>query len=459
MTLFWIIAAGLIVIALGFAALPMLRNKPLTGVDADELNLSVVRQQLAELESDLANGNLEQAQYEAARRDLERELLQDVQQDGPKAAGAARSGLWAVAVLAAGIPLGAVGVYQSLGSQEIITRLATLEKMTAGSPRPVAQAQNQSQPASTPGDHAEGMPPMDQLVDTLHQRLMAEPGNIEGWILLGRSYLNMGRIDDALNAYQSAYQQAPNEPEVLVAYAQALARTNNGAISGQPAELVRKAYEADPKHPTALWMMGLIHFEQGEYQTTIEYWQQLSAMLPPDSDQRKELARFIEQAQERMQPDAQIAMVPPAETEVQTQAAPKPVSQSQPQPQVAPEPQPASNGSGAISVRVSLDPALATQAGPGDRVFIFARALNGPPMPLAAVSKQVRDLPLELTLDDGMAMMPQMKLSGFPQVVVGARISKAGTAMPQSGDLQGEVSPVSPGQADPVSVVIDSVRP
>ena len=113
----------------------------------------------------------------------------------------------------------------------------------------------------------------------------------------------------------------------------------------------------------------------------------------------------------------------------------------------------------AISVRVSLDPALAPQAGPDDRVFIFARALNGPPMPLAAVSKQVRDLPLELTLDDGMAMMPQMKLSGFPQVVVGARISKAGTAMPQSGDLQGEVSPVSPGQADPVSVVIDSVRP
>ncbi len=191
MTLFWIIAAGLMLLALGFAALPLLRNKPLAGVDADELNLSVVRQQLAELENDLANGNLEQAQYDAARHDLERELLQDVPDGGPKAARTTRSGLWALAVLAAGIPLGAVGFYQSLGSQEIITRLDTLEKMTAGSPRPAAQTQAraQSQAAPAPGEQAQDMPPMDQLVDKLQQRLTADPDNIEGWILLGRSYL------------------------------------------------------------------------------------------------------------------------------------------------------------------------------------------------------------------------------------------------------------------------------
>ena len=105
MTLFWIIAAGLMLLALGFAALPLLGSEPLAGVDADELNLSVVRQQLKELETDLANGYLEQAQYDAARHDLERELLQDVRGNAPKAAGTARSGLWALAVLAAGIPL------------------------------------------------------------------------------------------------------------------------------------------------------------------------------------------------------------------------------------------------------------------------------------------------------------------------------------------------------------------
>lgn len=265
----------------------------------------------------------------------------------------------------------------------------------------------------------------------------------------------MGRVDEALNAYQSAYQRAPNEPEVLIAYAQALARTNNGALSGEPGELVRKAYQVAPQNPTAIWMMGVLHFEQGDYQASIEYWQKLAAMLPPDSEDSKELARYIQQARDRMQPGAETAMAPQT---AMAPAAAQPVSQTQARPETEPDAKPAAGG-GAISVRVSLDPALAAQTGPNDRVFVFARALSGPPMPLAAVSKQVRDLPLELTLNDAMAMMPQMKLSGFPQVVVGARISKAGTAMPQSGDLQGEVSPVSPGQAEAVNVVIDSVRP
>lgn len=454
MTLFWIIAAGLMLLALGFAALPLLRNKPLAGVDADELNLSVVRQQLKELETDLANGYLEQAQYDAARHDLERELLQDVRGNATKAAGTARSGLWALAVLAAGIPLGAVGFYQSLGSQEIIARLDTLEKMTAGSPRPAAQHQAQAQAGVAAADHPQDAPAMEQLVDRLHQRLSADPDNIEGWILLARSYLSMGRVDEALNAYQSAYQRAPNEPDLLIAYAQALVRANNGALSGEPGKLVRKAYQVDPKNPTATWMMGVLHFEQGDYQTSIEYWQQLAAALPPDSDDSKELARYIQQARDRMQPGAQTAITPATPAP----AAPQPVSQKRDQPEAEPGTEAAAGG-GEISVRVSLDPALAAQTGPNDRVFVFARALNGPPMPLAAVSKQVRDLPLELTLNDGMAMMPQMKLSGFPQVVVGARISKSGSAMPQSGDLQGEVSPVAPGQTAPVTVVIDSVRP
>jgi cytochrome c-type biogenesis protein CcmH len=112
-----------------------------------------------------------------------------------------------------------------------------------------------------------------------------------------------------------------------------------------------------------------------------------------------------------------------------------------------------------LTVSVALDPALAAQTTPETTVFIYDKAVSGPPMPLAAQKVRVADLPVTLTLDDSMAMMPQMRLSAFPQVTVGARISRSGQAMPQSGDLEGEVSPVPSGQAEPVAVTIGRVRP
>lgn len=110
-------------------------------------------------------------------------------------------------------------------------------------------------------------------------------------------------------------------------------------------------------------------------------------------------------------------------------------------------------------MEVSLAEPLWPNADVNDSIFIYAKAISGPPMPLAAHRARARDLPLTITLDDSMAMVPAMKLSGFPEVTVGARLSKSGQAMPQRGDLEGEVTPVQPGQADIVKIVIDRVRP
>ena len=127
---------------------------------------------------------------------------------------------------------------------------------------------------------------------------------------------------------------------------------------------------------------------------------------------------------------------------------------------MAVEEQPAQTGANnsAIEVILKLSPELAARAKPDDLVFIYAKAVTGPPMPLAAARKQVKDLPLTIILDDSMAMMPQMKLSSFSEVVVGARVSKSGSPSAQSGDLEGEIKPVKPGQAGPVMVTIDSVH-
>ena len=118
----------------------------------------------------------------------------------------------------------------------------------------------------------------------------------------------------------------------------------------------------------------------------------------------------------------------------------------------------AASGGAKVSGKVSVAPALAGKAAPTDVVFIFARAASGPPMPLAVLRKQVKDLPVEFALDDSMAMAPNLKLSGFAEVVVGARISRSGSATPQSGDLQGLSRPVKVG-ASGVAVVIDTAVP
>ena len=112
-----------------------------------------------------------------------------------------------------------------------------------------------------------------------------------------------------------------------------------------------------------------------------------------------------------------------------------------------------------ITVLVTLDSRLTGNAGAEDTVFVFARAVEGPPMPLAVVRKQVKDLPFRVTLDDSQAMMPAMTLSRFPKVIIGARISKSGDATTQSGDLQGISDAVATDTDEPVSIVIDQVVP
>ncbi len=205
-------------------------------------------------------------------------------------------------------------------------------------------------------------------------------------------------------------------------------------------------------------MMGLLHFEQGEYQTTIEYWQQLADMLPPDSNEAKEIARYIQQAQERMQPGAEIAMAPPAPPE--SEAAPQPVTQAQVQPQKAdPAPPAAGEQRGA-----SPSQSPSTLPWPPKRPRMrpsssMPRRSPVHPCPWLPSGVTGPDLPITLTLDDSMAMMPQMRLSAFPQVIVGARISRSGQAMPQSGDLEGEVSPVASSETDPVTVTIGRCGP
>jgi cytochrome c-type biogenesis protein CcmH len=418
MNVFWGLAAIMIIVALLFTVPWMLRAsrsaKPQP--DQDTLNTEVIKAQLAELDTDLKTGRLDENQYAAARRDLERELLDDLAPAGSRSMGKpARSGQWAVLLLVAAIPLLAVGLYQHLGSKEIIPLLEQRDPATAAS--------------NSPAQHEMGEQSLEEMVNVLAARLKEKPDDLRGWILLARSYETLNRYADALVAYGNARRLSGDNPELLADYADALVMANGGRFNDEAGELLQRAVEGQPDNVKALWLMGHWKNQQGSSTEALGYWQRAAALLPADSEDTAVIAQQINQVRQRL------GMAPAA-------AAPA-----------------AAAAGSAIQVTVLLAPALAANTRPEDTVFIFARAAQGPRMPLAIVRKQVKDLPVTVTLDDSLAMSPAMTLSKFGQVTVGARVSPSGNAMPQSGDLEGSKSPVSVGGSEAVAITIDSKIP
>ena len=402
MTAFWLAAGAMTLLALLVLLPPLLRGKAREGIDRDTLNTGVIREQLAELEAERDAGRLDESAYRAARHDLERELLDDLQGDAD-ATPPARSGRWAALLLIVAIPLAAFGLYRQLGA--------------GAAPPPAAAANGATKPH-----------PVGTLVARLAAHMEAEPDNLEGWILLGRSYAALKRYPEAARAYARAHELAGDQPELLIDWADVLIMASNGVFTDQAGELLQKALEKNPDDIKGLWLMGHWYARHGDEARAIDYWRRAAARLPPGSEDLAVLNRQIR--------DAGGEPVQVAEATA-TEAASK------------------AQGKAALRVHVTLDASLRDQVSPDDTLFIYARAVSGPRMPLAIVRKRVADLPLDVTLDDSLAMSPAMVLSKFPQVTLTARISRSGQASASSGDLEGVVTPVSTGDAQAISIVID----
>ncbi len=358
----------------------------------------------------------------------------------------ARNGRWAAALLAVVVPASVVSLYLMLGNSVVIQQLAG------------------AQPAGVPS----GLPPLEVMVERLEDRLQRQPNDPEGWVMLGRTYFAIGQPAKAVEALGRAYGVAPGNPDVLVTYAEALAANNDSNLAGRPAELIAAALEIDPQHTSARWLQGLASFQGARYDNAAEQWELLAASFEHNSEETAELERFIAEARRRAAPAlaedprpqragglARTLVAQAAEEDTRPAEGRGPAEGREPV-EGKGEPEAASGG---VTVEVTLAEDLWTKAQMDDSLFVYAKAVSGPPMPLAVHRGHVADLPLTLTLDDSLAMMPSMRLSAFDRVMVGARISKGGQATPHSGDLEGEVGPVEPGAANTVKVLIDQVRP
>ena len=424
MTVFWSLAAAMSLLALLFVVLPLIRHRPSREVELDELNAEVARTRLAELEAELESGRIEQAQYDSDREDLERELLYDL--TGNVSTRPVRSGLWAAVVIAIAVPAGAALLYKNIGSERIIT---LLQDFPAGQP-----ARQATQPKLS----------VDEMISRLAARLEQDPDDLTGWTMLAKSYSVMSRYDEAVHAFRNIMRLGGGDNAAMLAdFADALAASNNGMFPDEAGTLLGRAVELEQDNVKALWLAGHWQNQQGDAAAAVGYWERAARLIPADSKDGQVIREQIADVRAQGGLPAGTATV---QQTADASAAPG-------------DGQPAHRAGGALPVTVELDPALQAQVRPDDNGFIFARAVNGPRMPLAIVRKQAVELPVTVTLDDSMAMSPAMVLSGFDPVSIGARISRSGNAMPQSGDLQGMQSPVSTGTSTSLNVRIDSTVP
>lgn len=288
MILFWLICAIFVAIALAFVLPPLLQGS-VTKADTSgtkEANIAVYRDQISELETDLANGMVSREQFNQDRDEIERRLLEDVTSFDAVSATPlkpANEGRGAVYATALGLPILAVAFYLSIGNPNAAPTVA------------VAPA-----PAMTQAPNEEfSQQRIEANVATLAKRLEQNPADLDGWKMLARSYTSLARYKEASAAYEKATALKSDDADLLADYAFSLAMAGEQKLQGKPLELINKALELDPENPKAMELAGSAAFEAQDYNRAIAYWQKLLKRVPPNSEVADSLNERINTAKTR----------------------------------------------------------------------------------------------------------------------------------------------------------------
>ncbi len=401
MSTFYLAAAALAAVALALLLRPWWQaRRTRTSATQLALNTAIYKDQLAELERDRAAGQLAEADYASARDELQRRLLTDTAAT-PAPAGVLREGRATALVLLLALPLLGGGLYALIGKPEAVLSPEQQERQAAAN--------------------------MEQMVGELSRRLEAQPDNLDGWNMLARTYVAMGRIDDAVKSMEKIGPQLEQNASLMASMAELLLQQSKGDFNGRPRELIQKALKLEPENGHALFLAGGDAFQHQQYGIAVKFWERLLKQLEPGSEDAEAISATLEEARARLSP-AQRAKVGAGGTAI--------------------------DATKTLSGRIELSPSLAAKVKPDDVLFVFARAEGGPPMPLAALKLKAADLPYSFSLSDANAL-GGAKLSQAAAVRIEAKIAKGGTPSTMPGDLIGKSTVVKPG-AKNLRIVIDS---
>jgi len=423
-SLFWIAAVVCVVIALVFVLPALLRTRIPAGKAARrDVNIAVYRDQLKELEADRSNGLIPEDQFQAAKLELEARLADDaLSADAVPEPGRAPSRTLGYA-LAAILPVAAFGLYFWLGNP---TSLVEIANSGAAAPAPTA---------GVPGEHD-----FKKMIEQVEEKTRTNPEDGEAWTMLAKTYSVMERWPEALQAYEKAAKLLPMDASVLSGMAEAIAIINNRVLTGKPIELVNKALELDPNDMKGLELAGINAFQERNFAQAVFFLKRLLQQLPPETPYAKDITAALKEA-ERL---AQAGMTGLDDL-------------SSPPPPPAADSKPSAGQPATVAGSVDIAPALKSKLSGNDTLFLFARpGTSG--APVAAIRSTAGSLPLQFSLNDGMAMNPGNVLSQHKEVVLVARVSKSGNPIAQPGDLEGKMSGVKVGTTG-VKLVIDQVVP
>jgi cytochrome c-type biogenesis protein CcmH len=398
MIAFIAIAALVTIAATAIVTLGLWRIPRTLRASADDLNAAVYRDQLAELDAALAEGAIAPDHHVQAREAVRGRLAQDLGNSTPTVAvavvGRSAATRWTAGVIGVGVPIAAALLYLALGNPAALLAQPSADVVA--------------------GDSAHGLqsPQIAAMVERLATRLADNPDDIEGWVMLARSYSALGRFEEAGRAYAQAITISPDDPALLADAADVVAMAQGRRFDGEPDRLIAWALTKDPRHVKALALAGTAAFNRKDYNRAIGYWTRIREQALPDSDMAASIDASIAQARQLAGGTMPVMAQAPAAV---------------------------------ITGTVRMAPALASRVAAGDTLFIYARAPQGSRMPVAILKRPVGAWPVEFRLDDSNAMSPAARLSGLSQVILEARVSKAGSATASPGDLRGTLGPVDVG--------------
>jgi len=394
--LFVIIALGIaLCVALVFLWVLLRERKPVTQASQAKANAKVYRDQILDLDREHDSGHISDQEWQQSRDELSLRLLEDTSAVDVPAAKAEKPAIWTAVVLAVALPLGSMGLYMWVGQPE------ALNPMAAKTPDQV-----------DPKDLA-------KMAQTLAEKLQAKPDNLQGWVMLGRTYRALENFDAALKAYDSALKLSADD-DLKLERIEIIAMQRQGQFEGEPWNVIREVLQRDPQHFGALLTAGSASYAEGKFADALKYWEQARKPLDANNPDLEGLENAIAAVRDRLG-------MPPAKSSLTASSTSV-----------------ATSGLN-VTGQVNLSASLKSKASPNDVVFIYATPANGDRMPLAIFKTTVSQLPLNFTLDDSSAMTPDRKLSAAGEVMVKVRVSKSGNAMPQSGDLSGSLGPVKVG--------------
>lgn len=390
----------------------LLRQGPVvTQASQAKANAKVYRDQIRDLDREHDSGHISDEEWQQSRDELSLRLLEDTSaQDDPQIKSQ-KPAVWTAIFVLVAVPLSTLGLYAGLGEP------VALDPMSAKAPQ-------QASPME-----------MLKMAENLAQRLEEKPDNLQGWVMLGRTYRSLEQFDKSIQAYDRALKLSADD-DLSLERVEVIAMKTQGNFEGEPWRVIRDILQRDPQNYGALLMAGSASFAHTKYEDALNFWLAARKTLDAQNPDLPELDKAIASVQEKLgiKPGSMAA----GQAVVSTQA---PASSAAP----AAGASASADSAGSVSGQVTLSAALKSKVGPSDVVFVYATPANGERMPLAIFKTTVAQLPLSFRLDDSTAMSPERKLSSAGEVFVKVRVSKSGNAMPQSGDLSGALGPVKVG--------------